>query len=145
MDEIDRVILRLLQEDGRTPLSEIGRFLGMSRTAVRYRMRELERRGLIRGYTVNIDPLSLDSVIYTKILLKVKPYNIPTCVKEMGRHKEVVELLRLSGGHTLHATAVFRSPQHLNNYIMTKLDTLPIENYEVLNVVQSIKRTPISL
>lgn len=145
MDEVDRAILRMLQEDGRVPLAEMGRFLGMSRTAVRYRMRELERRGLIRGYSVTLDPLSLDTVIFTKILIRVKPYNIPDCVKEMGRHKEVVELLRLSGAHTLHATAIFRNPQHLNNYLMTKLDHLPIESYEVLNVVQSIKRTPISL
>ena len=145
MDEIDRAILRMLQEDGRVPLAEIGRFLGMSRTAIRYRMRELERKGLIKGYTVTIDPLSMGSAIYTIILISVKPYNIPACIKEMSRQKVVVDLQRLSGAHTLHATAVFRSPQHLNNYLMTKLDKLPIESYEVLHVMQSLKRGSISL
>ena len=145
MDEIDRAILRMLQEDGRVPLAEMGRFLGMSRTAVRYRIREMERKGLIRGFTVTIDPLSLGSAVFIKILIKVKPYNIADCIKEMNRQKEIVELLRISGAHTLHATAVFRSPQHLNNFLMTKMDRLPIESYEVLNVVQSIKSAPISL
>ena len=145
MDEIDRAILTMLQEDGRIPLAEIGRYLGMSRTTVRYRMRELVKSGLIKGYSVTLDPLSLDSALYTMILLRVKPYNIPDCIKQIGHHKEVVQLLRLTGTHNLHATAVFRSPQHLNNYLMTKLDQLPIESYDVLNVVQSIKRSPISL
>ena len=135
----------MLQEDGRIPLAEISRFLGLSRTAIRYRMRELVKSGIIKGYSVTLDPLSLDTAIHTMILLTVKPYNIPDCIKQMGRHKEVVQLLRLSGTHNLHATAVFRSPQHLNNYLMTKLDLLPIESYDVLNVVQSIKRSPISL
>jgi len=42
MDEIDRKIIALLQEEGRMPLSEIGKRLGMSHVSVRKRLKNLE-------------------------------------------------------------------------------------------------------
>lgn len=59
IDEIDRRILKMLQEDGRITNAEIARRVGMAASAILERIRKLERRGVIQGYTARIDPRAL--------------------------------------------------------------------------------------
>tara|TARA_E500000305_G_scaffold78949_1_gene64737 strand:+ start:2712 stop:3152 length:441 start_codon:yes stop_codon:yes gene_type:complete len=51
LDPTNRRLLALLKEHGRTSASDLGRKLGLSRTAVQDRMRRLEKAGIILGYT----------------------------------------------------------------------------------------------
>jgi Lrp/AsnC family leucine-responsive transcriptional regulator len=60
MEEIDRQILRLLSEDGRMSFTDLGRATGLSTSAVHQRVRRLEQRGVIRGYTVVLESEALD-------------------------------------------------------------------------------------
>lgn len=59
LDDIDRAILRLLQDNARTPNAEIGRVVGLSGQSVQERIRKLEVGGVIRGYEVSLDPAAL--------------------------------------------------------------------------------------
>ncbi len=56
MEEINRKILALLARDGRLSFTELARQTGLSVSAVQQRVRRLEERGVIRGYTAQIDP-----------------------------------------------------------------------------------------
>jgi Lrp/AsnC family transcriptional regulator, leucine-responsive regulatory protein len=56
MDAIDRDILRHLQENGRISNLELARAIGLSPTPTLRRVRELERRGVIRSYRAILDP-----------------------------------------------------------------------------------------
>jgi Lrp/AsnC family leucine-responsive transcriptional regulator len=60
LDSIDRKILRLLREDGRMSHSAIAKAVGLSGPAVHERVRKLEERGIISGYTAVLDPIALD-------------------------------------------------------------------------------------
>ena len=55
MEDIDREILRLLLADGRMSYTDLGRATGLSTSAVHQRVRRLEQRGVIKGYTVVVD------------------------------------------------------------------------------------------
>src|SRR5487761_112591 len=55
MDKIDRDIVRLLEEDARISFAELGQQVGLSKTPCWQRVRQLERRGLIRGYRAELD------------------------------------------------------------------------------------------
>jgi Lrp/AsnC family leucine-responsive transcriptional regulator len=59
IDEIDRQILTILQENARTSNAEIARQVGMAPSAILERIRRLETKGIIRGYEVNLDPTLL--------------------------------------------------------------------------------------
>ncbi|KQM19719.1 Lrp/AsnC family transcriptional regulator [Novosphingobium sp. Leaf2] len=59
-DELDRAILRLLQTDGRKPNAEIAQAVGLSPSACLRRIRMMEDRGVIRGYTVLTGPQDED-------------------------------------------------------------------------------------
>ena len=58
LDQLDRKLLRLLTEDGRRSYADLARDTGLSTSAVHQRVRRLEQRGAITGYTARIDPLS---------------------------------------------------------------------------------------
>ncbi|MBB5081218.1 Lrp/AsnC family transcriptional regulator [Nonomuraea endophytica] len=55
MEEIDRRIVTLLAKDGRMSFTDLARETGLSVSAVHQRVRRLEKRGIVRGYTAVID------------------------------------------------------------------------------------------
>ena len=56
VEETNRKILSLLASDGRLSFTELARQTGLSVSAVQQRVRRLEERGVIRGYSAVIDP-----------------------------------------------------------------------------------------
>jgi len=56
LDETDREILRHLQENARTPFSEIAREIDMSSATVHDRVSRMEEAGVIEGYHARVDP-----------------------------------------------------------------------------------------
>jgi len=59
IDEIDRQILSILQQNARTSNAEIARQVNMAPSAVLERIRRLEAKGVIQGYEVRINPEAL--------------------------------------------------------------------------------------
>ncbi len=55
MEDIDRRIVDLLAKDGRISYTDLGKALGMSTSAVHQRVRRLEQRGIVKGYTAKLD------------------------------------------------------------------------------------------
>ncbi|MCK5252197.1 MAG: Lrp/AsnC family transcriptional regulator [Thermoplasmata archaeon] len=145
LDEIDRGILRKLQQNGRVPLSEIARELHLSRTAIRYRIEEMESCDIIHGYTVLLNPLMFETAVYVRILIEAKPSNVSECIKVLMYYDEICELVRLSGPSPLFATAYFLNSQYLNDFVISKLENLPIESYNLQPIIQVMKRTRIPI
>lgn len=63
IDAIDRRILELLQEDGKKKIKEIAHQLQMTNTPIFERIKRLEREGIIRGYTAQLDRAKLGFVL----------------------------------------------------------------------------------
>jgi DNA-binding Lrp family transcriptional regulator len=59
MDEIDHRIIALLRENARRSFQDIGGRVSLSAPAVKRRVDRLEREGIIRGYSANIDPAAI--------------------------------------------------------------------------------------
>src|SRR3954462_13592245 len=60
IDETDALILELLQENARISQADVARVVGLAPPAVLERIRKLETRGVIRGYTALVDPHAVD-------------------------------------------------------------------------------------
>ncbi|MEA2460746.1 MAG: Lrp/AsnC family transcriptional regulator, leucine-responsive regulatory protein [Actinomycetota bacterium] len=56
IDAIDREILNLLRDDGRMSHAAIAKEVGLSGPAIHERVRKLEQRGVIQGYSAILDP-----------------------------------------------------------------------------------------
>jgi Lrp/AsnC family leucine-responsive transcriptional regulator len=69
LDEVDRRLVLVLSQDGRRPAAALAKDLGLSRQAVTERIRDLERRGVIRGYRADVDPLALGLEVRAQLRL----------------------------------------------------------------------------
>jgi Lrp/AsnC family transcriptional regulator, leucine-responsive regulatory protein len=56
LDDIDRILVRQLVANGRATLAELAGSAGLSVSAVQSRVRRLEARGVVSGYSARIDP-----------------------------------------------------------------------------------------
>lgn len=71
LDEIDRRILTVLQEDGRITLTDLARAVGLSKTPCQVRLKRLVDGGVIRGFRAIVDParLGIDHVAFAEVKL----------------------------------------------------------------------------
>lgn len=63
LDDIDRILVRQLVADGRATLAELAASTGLSVSAVQSRVRRLEARGVVTGYTARIDPAAIGQLL----------------------------------------------------------------------------------
>jgi Lrp/AsnC family transcriptional regulator, leucine-responsive regulatory protein len=95
MDEIDRRILELLQEDASRPIKTIAAEVDLSRSTVRERIARLEASGVIRRYTVELArPLEGVSAM---LLVRLVRTPAPAVVRRIVARPEVVRCFSLSG------------------------------------------------
>lgn len=59
LDETDRKIIEILQEDGRISMKDLGKLIGLTSPAVSERIKRLENCGIISGYKAIINPDAL--------------------------------------------------------------------------------------
>ncbi|MGI8869004.1 MAG: Lrp/AsnC family transcriptional regulator [Mycobacteriales bacterium] len=70
MQDIDREIVRALVADGRVSYTELAERVGLSVSAVHQRVRRLEERGVIRGYTARVNPDALERPLTAFVAVK---------------------------------------------------------------------------
>ena len=73
MEDLDRQIVGLLVRDGRMSYTDLGRATGLSTSAVHQRVRRLEQRGIIRGYTALVDAEAIGLPLTA--FISVKPFD----------------------------------------------------------------------
>ena len=100
LDDLDRNILALLQEDCTLPLDEIARRLGASKTPVWNRIRKLRAAGVIRAEVALLDPekVGLDTCFF--VLIRTAQHDsdwLARFLRAVQDRPEVLEAHRLAG------------------------------------------------
>jgi len=72
LDEIDKKILSILQKDSRIPVSQIADNLKIPKATVYYRIKRLEKEGVIKGYYAQIDESKVGKDFVTVTLIRAK-------------------------------------------------------------------------
>ena len=72
IDCIDRKILEIMQANGRITNAEIARRIGMAPSAILERIRKLEDRGVITGYTAKLNPASIDKSLLAFVFVQTE-------------------------------------------------------------------------
>ncbi len=119
LDAIAWDIIEHLQRDGRIPYAELGRRVGLSAPAVAARMRSLEEGGVIRAYTVEVDPEALGFGVEAFVRMNVRggPKAHRDFLREAHGIPEVLDLWRLSGAETYLVRIVARSVSDLERVL----------------------------
>lgn len=124
MDEKDRTLLQLLEENARIPLNEMAVMVDLSESEVEERIGELQERRVIRKYTTVIDwERAGEEEVSAIIDLKVTPerdFGYDRIAERISRYRQVKSLRLVTGvydlqvhitGKTMHEVARFVSEQ----------------------------------
>ena len=88
IDEKDNHIISLLRENGRMSYSDIGAEVGLSRVAVATRVKVLEEKGIIRGYTAVIDPHAAPEMMTYVVNFDIEPEHFDEVKALLNEQKE---------------------------------------------------------
>ena len=113
IDEKDRMLLALLGENARMPISELARRLGLARTTVQARMERLERSGAIAGYTIRRGA-ALQPALRATVLISVEPRAGPAVIDRLRVLSGVEKVYTTSGRFDLLAQVVAASTAELD-------------------------------
>ena len=76
IDDKDRLIMKLLSDDARMPVSELARRVGLSGPSTSERIRRLEDGGVISRFTVELDLAALGYPLQAIVRIKPRPGNM---------------------------------------------------------------------
>lgn len=117
MDGTDARLLRALEADARTSIADLARTLGMSAPSVSERVKRLEEAGVIRRFTVEIDPASIGYALAAYIRIRPMPGQLQKVASLLGEIPEITECDRVTGDDCFVAKACVRSVDDLERII----------------------------
>ncbi|MDA9825922.1 Lrp/AsnC family transcriptional regulator [Porticoccaceae bacterium] len=113
----EQQLLRLLQENSRRTVSDLANELGLSRATVQQTMERLERKGVIQGYTIKINPHYQQQQVSAYIMISVIPKKTADIVRQIHKVPQLDMLCTISGQYDLIAKVTEATTQELDNSI----------------------------
>ncbi|WP_280336168.1 Lrp/AsnC family transcriptional regulator [Nocardia wallacei] len=141
LTDLDRRLLVALRLDGRADFPSLARATGWSESAVRRRVDELRRRGVVR-FDVEIDAATLGFAVQAILWLTVSPARLAAVADQLSAHTEVAFAGATTGPHNLVVLVVCRTASDLFDYLSTTIGRIPgIERVESAALTTIVKRT----
>ncbi|MDP6198043.1 MAG: Lrp/AsnC family transcriptional regulator [Porticoccaceae bacterium] len=110
-------LLRLLQENSRRTISDLAGELGLSRATVQQTMDRLERKGVIQGYTIKINPHYQQQQVSAYIMISVVPKKTADIIRQIQKHPNLDMLCTISGQYDLIAKVTEATTEALDQSI----------------------------
>ncbi|BEP54331.1 Leucine-responsive regulatory protein [compost metagenome] len=127
-DKTDLAILRVLLLDSRKTLQEIGNEVGLSPTSCWTRIKKLEASGVIKRYTVDVDPAKLgyhDSVIVQVTLESHTDETLYDFGRTLATIPEIQEAYLVSGDYDYYIRIAVRDTRDYERLLREKLYKIP--------------------
>lgn len=126
IDELDKKIIQILQEDGRTPNSDIAKKIGIVPSATAERIKKLVQRGVIAGYDVRLNPKAVDLGLVAFVFVKAdEPVRSCQTATEMVKIPEVLEIHNIAGEDCYLVKVRIRDTEALGQFLRDKIGTIP--------------------
>lgn len=100
MDDLDRKIIELLQEDATLSVREIGESVGLSATPCWRRIRNLEEEGVLTKRVTLVDPAKINLGVSALVFIRTNEHNklwLQKFVDGVSDIPEIIEAYRTSG------------------------------------------------
>lgn len=145
IDEIDAKILNILQHDGRTSNADLARQVGLAPSAVLERVRKLEERGVLRGFTALIDHTALGLGLLAFILVRSSdPTGTDHVAKLIAKAPEVLEVHNVAGDDCFVVKVRARDTKDLSRILKKRFGTIKaIRSTRTIIVLDTIKESTV--
>ena len=142
LDEVDRKILSLLQQDASLSLDQIAERVGASKTPVWNRIRKLREGGVIRRQVAILDPESLGLEACFFVLIRTSEHDkdwAARFLRALRQRPEVVEAHRLAGDIDYILKVQVRNARAYDRFYQSLIGEVKIHNVTALLSMEEIK------
>jgi Lrp/AsnC family transcriptional regulator for asnA, asnC and gidA len=140
LDPIDSKIIKMLQDDGRRSYSEIAEAVDRTEVTIRRRVRRLINEGIIKRFTVILDPLKIGRKIRTIIRVKTSMKEATVVADKLKGYDEVEEAYFLDGACGLMLKVTVDDLAHLRQFLENRLGKISgLGEVETCIVLETIK------
>lgn len=145
LDEKDKQLLSILQENGRATLKELSRLTGMRETTIFARIKRLEREGIIKEYRAILDPKALGKGTTAFILIKYDTsfgFTQREVAEKISKLPEIQEVYIIAGDWDMIAKIREKDVESLGRIVLDKIREIEgVKETVSLIVFESIKET----
>lgn len=113
----DLRLIDLLSKNARTSFIALAKKFKVSETAIRKRIKKLEREGVIKHYTIGFDLKKLGFKVHAFIGIDFKPENYLVCIEKIKRMREAKTIYTATGDHMLLVEVWFKDSKELKNFV----------------------------
>ncbi|MFV2040633.1 MAG: Lrp/AsnC family transcriptional regulator [Candidatus Hydrothermarchaeales archaeon] len=121
MDETDQKIIDKLRENSRASYKEIARGVKISDVAVHKRIKNLQKRGVIKRFTVTIDQRKLDKTTTAILMIKCDTGSAPEIAEGLAKTPDITEVYTTIGEYDLVAKIRTHDMDALKDLVEKKL------------------------
>lgn len=144
LDETDLQILDLLQANARQTQVEIAKAVGLAPSAVQERIRKLEARGTLKGFTALVEPKVLDLGLLAFVAVRSEEAGSEHGMATLlGDQPEVLEVHHVAGDDCYLIKIRTRDAEHLGQLLRTRIARIPgVRSTRTTIVLETVKETP---
>ena len=142
-DKKDMEIMVSLSKNARMSLLEIGQKIDISPELVSYRIKQLEKKGIIQGYRAMINVEKLGYQFYKAEIRLSKYDRIKEILSFCHQHPNIYQVDKTIGGETLEIEFHVKSLKEMFSIIeeFEKLFPKTIESFDYITVLSEEKTT----
>ena len=140
LDQLDRQLIKELQEEGRKPYRKIARMMGLSESTIRKRVKKLENLGVIKIRAV-LNPSKFGYAVESIIAIQAKMTDWHDVVDILISQPNIRYLAFVTGRYDMIASVISRTPEELGqfvkNHIYSHPSILRVETFVNLEIVKN--------
>ncbi len=125
IDGIDKIIIKQLVADARTPILSIARTIGISGAAIHQRLRKLEAANLIEGFKMTLNPKALgyNTTAFVGVFLEASS-RYTSAIKRLKEIPEVVESHYTTGNYAIFIKILCKNNEDLMQLLNKEIQTI---------------------
>jgi Lrp/AsnC family transcriptional regulator for asnA, asnC and gidA len=124
LDSIDVKILEMLEDDGRESFTQIARKLKVTEATIRKRISTLQKEGVIKKFTIKIDPSKLGLNTVAIIGVDIEPMKLLAVAQKLCNFKEAKCVATSTGDHMVMIEVWTKNGRELANLISERIETI---------------------
>ena len=141
LDDVDKKLLDLLQNDAKLAYAELAKALGISSSGVHKRIKRLTEAGVIERFVAIVDPQKIGKKLKAFIGVATEPGCCAKVRPELIRRPEVLEVHEVAGEHDLFLKLITDDTLKLND-LLHEIDRIPgVSSTRTLIVLKTEKET----
>ncbi|MHA1917660.1 MAG: winged helix-turn-helix transcriptional regulator [Candidatus Ranarchaeia archaeon] len=124
IDETDKMIIKILENDARTSYTNIADKLKVSEGTIRHRVSKMEEKGIIEGYEIKLNPQKMGFTCPAIVGVDVEPDKFLKTADIISDIKKIRNVFTCTGDHMILFEIWLENQKELYKFLKQKIESI---------------------